>query len=152
MLSEPATVVDASADVLELQSGRRSACSGCSLKPGCGHHLFASPDETLRLNTGDFSCAGGVAGLAPGTELQLQVEAGQVLRLTLFFHVLPLAGLLLGTGAAVLLGLGEVGAMAAACIGLLAGLFHARNALRRQRKGLKLTLTPQAAAAEESCS
>lgn len=152
MLSEPATVVAASPGVLVLESGRRTACSGCSLKRGCGHHLLVSPDARLQLQTSDIASTRDLDELVPGCAVHLQVEAGQVLRLTLFFYVLPLAGLLLGTLLALLLGLAEAGTVAGALAGLLAGFCLARVALRRQGANFRVAVTNQATAAEESSS
>lgn len=152
MLSEPASVLAASPAGLVLQSGRHTACSACSLKPGCGHHLLAPPDDRLHLKAGEIAGSIDLQGLPPGCGVNLQVESAQVLRLALYFYVLPLVGLLLGALLALLPGVTEATGIAAALVGLLGGLFLARVALRRQGTHFKVVVTHQAQAAEESSS
>lgn len=143
MLSEPATVVDASPDGLVLQSGRSTSCSGCSLKAGCGHHLLSAPEERLYLSRSDITNADELGRLCPGSQVDLQVAASDILGLTACFYLLPLSGLLLGTLVAVWSGLGEPGTALAALTGLLAGFGGARAGLRRRQQRFSIGVAPQ---------
>lgn len=140
MLSETATVVDASPDRLVLRSARRSTCSGCSLKSGCGHHLLSPPAERLELAPASLSCSTGLQELSPGTEVQVQLEGTQLMRLSLLLYTLPLAGLLAASMAALWLELGEGGSALLASLGLVAGLGLARRALHRHQGSFRIAV------------
>lgn len=141
MLSETASVVSSDGHSLQLKTGRQGACSGCSLKGGCGQYLLARPDALLDLQhcalEGDLQ-QGGVQG---GDQVQISLAEGQLLLLAALFYVLPLAALLLATLLASLLGAGEGALMLTALVGLAAGVGVARRLLRSDE--VRRRLSPQ---------
>jgi sigma-E factor negative regulatory protein RseC len=141
MLSEPATVVDASPDRLVLQSARRSSCSACSLKSGCGHHLLSPPAEHLELAPSALSGSEALQHLVPGARVQVQLEGAQLVRLSLFLYTLPLAGLLAATLLALWLDLAEGGSALLAALGLVAGLALARRVLQRRQDAFRIAVS-----------
>lgn len=130
MLSESALVVALDDQGLCLQTRRQAACSGCSVRKGCGQYLLAQDRKVLQLDDAGLAQRLLAAGVQPGAEVIVSLGQHQLLQLVAVFHALPLAGLLLATLTTVLLGGGEGAAIAAGASGLLAGGLWSRRLLR----------------------
>jgi len=128
MLTEPARVLTVSGDMIQLETSRKAACGKCSIKSGCGQHLFGSGTEILQLSRQAIGTKG--AALLPGTRVTLCMHQGAVASLALLFYSLPLVLLLAFTLLAGIWTTNEGVLILSSFTGLSAGLLLLPAALR----------------------
>jgi len=111
-------------------------CPRCAAGRGCGAGLFTRRSRIALL---DVSC-GADSGLAIGQPVTLSVAGHPLFRIALTAYGLPLAGIVLASGAAWLAGVGESFAILAAAGGLGASAGLARCRLKSAERAGKLAL------------
>ena len=100
MLKEIGRVVAAESGALWVEVERKSACGSCAARGGCGHGLL----QQLRIGKSrhvrvlDARAVSG--GIEVGQEVEIGLPAGAVLAASVMLYLVPLAGLLLGSGLA----------------------------------------------------
>ncbi|NNL62436.1 MAG: SoxR reducing system RseC family protein [Woeseiaceae bacterium] len=102
-------------------------CARCAAGKGCGAGI-AGPDGGPRKI--EVRLAPGLE-LRAGDRVRVDVAPADILGASLIVYGLPLAGAVLGAGAAYLANAGDLGAALAALAGIGAGMLVARGRLRR---------------------
>ncbi len=112
------------------------SCPRCAAGRGCGAGLIARRSRVARV---DVPC-GAESGFEIGQPVTVSVAGRPLFRIALAAYGLPLAGIVLGSGAAWLAGVGESFAILAAAGGLAGGAGLARCRLRFAERAGKLAL------------
>lgn len=112
---------------VEVMSAPR--CARCASGRGCGAGLVG---EDGRLRRVDALIPPGCE-IAVGDEVCIELAPDSVLGAALIVYGLPLAGAIVGAGAAYLAGLGDAGAAVIALAGLASGALLGRARVRRDR-------------------
>ena len=133
MLTETATVIGLTNNSVQVNTQRKTTCSGCSMKSGCGQYLLGKEDSVLELSGSTVYSAANIPALSVGDQLQLGLEPSQLLVLTWWFYVLPLGSLLLATLLSALAGLSEPVVVFFAFAGLLLGFLAARLMMQTEK-------------------
>ncbi|WP_448679560.1 SoxR reducing system RseC family protein [Pseudomonas nicosulfuronedens] len=132
MIHERGRVIAVDAGAVQVETLRRSTCSGCSASAGCGHGLL----ERL----GVFQGGGRVRALSPdlassslkpGDEILLGVDENLLLKSALLFYLSPLIGLFVLALLAARLDLGEPLIIVAGLAGFLLAWLLVRRYSRR---------------------
>ena len=107
------------------------ACRRCASGKGCGAGLLTGTERVRRI---DVSAPPGMR-LAVGDAVTLSLSPGHLLRAASIAYGLPLLTLVAAVGVSRLAGSGtsETAAIAAAIIGLVAGIVTSRRILGRRR-------------------
>ncbi len=131
MAVQQVTVLDSGPGHVRVHSRNSGHCNQCSLKTGCGHRLLDGAysrdvNHSLRLPLAEDQLAGGVRA---GDILELSIDEGRLMSLSLLQYGIPLLCMLAATGLASSIsataGAGEgegrviISAMAALGFGLL---------------------------------
>lgn len=129
MAVQQVTVLDSGPGHVRVHSRNSGHCNQCSLKTGCGHRLLDGAysrdmNHSLRLPLAGDQLAGGVRA---GDILELSIDEGRLMSLSLLQYGIPLLCMLAATGLASSIsataGAGEgrviISAMAALGFGLL---------------------------------
>ena len=124
---ERLTTVDATL-LADVAVDAASACARCRAGRGCGAGVFSGVPRrrVLRLPVPPGE------RIEVGAEVTVRIPGESLLRATLLAYGLPLAGLLLGGVAGLVLDGGDVAAALAAAAGLLVGAFAARSQAERR--------------------
>lgn len=138
VLHETAKVTGLDGQTIRLETSRKAACSGCSLKSGCGQYLLARGNDCLVLR-GDALSESGPGTLKQGATIRLSLQPVQLLKLTALFYLLPLLLLIAATLLATLTGLGEGNTILLALLGLLSGFLASRLILKSRAVGRSLS-------------
>jgi len=133
VIHERGRVIAVESGAVQVETLRRSTCSGCSANAGCGQGLL----EQLGVGKGRGQvralCSQEMASqkLAPGDEVVLGVDEDLILKSALLFYLSPLIGLFALALLAAQIGLGEPLIIVAGLAGfLLAWLLVRRHARR----------------------
>jgi len=102
MAVQQVTVLDSGPVHVRVQSRNLRHCNQCSLKAGCGHRLLDGAssqdvDHSLWLPMADGQLAGGVRA---GDTLELIIDEGRLMSLSLLQYGLPLLCMLVATALA----------------------------------------------------
>ncbi|MFV3411046.1 SoxR reducing system RseC family protein [Pseudomonas nitroreducens] len=128
MIHERGRVVAIDAGAVQVETLRRSTCSGCSASAGGGHGLLGRPGAFRRLDPVRIPAGGRVSsGLKPGDVILLGMDEDLLLKSALLFHLAPLIGFFALALLAARLDLGEPLIIVAG----LAGFLLARLLVRR---------------------
>ncbi|MCG8909961.1 MULTISPECIES: SoxR reducing system RseC family protein [Pseudomonas] len=108
MIHERGRVVAIDAGAVQIETLRRSTCSGCSASAACGHGLLGRLGafrrlDPVRVPAGDLASS----GLKPGDVILLGMDEDLLLKSALLFHLAPLIGLFALALLAARLDLGE---------------------------------------------
>ncbi len=92
MIEQPARVIAADADWVEIEAQRQTGCSGCSAQTGCGVSLLdrVLGRRPLRLRLPNAINA------QPGDKVLLGIADDELLKAAVIAYLLPLLGLLVG--------------------------------------------------------
>lgn len=112
---------------VEVTSAQR--CARCASGKGCGAGLVGKDGRLRRV---DATIPAGCE-VTVGDEVRIELAPDSVLAAALVVYGLPLAGAVVGAGAAHLASFGDAGAALAASTGLAVGAFLGRAHLRRVR-------------------
>ena len=104
-------------------------CARCASGKGCGAGLLAGDEQPRSV---EALIAHGLA-VREGDSVTIQLAPKNLLRAALIVYGLPLAGALVASAAAYLLGAGEPAAVAMALVGAGLGLLIGRLRLRQAR-------------------
>ena len=122
MITERGRVVAADTDGVWLETVRRSTCSGCSARNGCGHGLFNSYGSGGRHYVRALPGAFAPESFQVNDEVEISVPERALLSGALWVYLMPLAALLAGMVLASHWYASDTAAAAGAGAGLLAGL------------------------------
>lgn len=129
MIEETARVIACDGELAQVQAERRSACSGCSARNGCGTSVL----DRLLGRKEVVMVARNPLHAQPGERVVVGVREKGLVQASLMLYALPLLGLILfailGQLAAdrLLLTAGELPSILAALLGLIGGLAFARH-------------------------
>jgi sigma-E factor negative regulatory protein RseC len=118
MLIEQARIVAKDSDALWVETLAHSACGDCSAKSGCGTGLlerYLRTTQYLRIQLDSRS----LNQYKLGDEIKLGMEESVVVRGSLLIYVIPLIGLLFGSGVGYQWG--EPGSIVGGIAGLVLG-------------------------------
>lgn len=122
MISAPVRVVSSADGVVQVLPTAQSGCGGCASSGSCGvsglGKYFAHGRKAIEVRCD--------ANVRAGDELQLQMSEGDLLKAGLLAYLLPTVLALAGAGIAASAGLGDVGAVLGAAVGMAAGLLLGR--------------------------
>ncbi|MBD9679806.1 SoxR reducing system RseC family protein [Pseudomonas sp. PDM18] len=128
MIQEWGRVIAVESGTVQIETLRRSACSGCSVNAGCGQGLL----ERLGIARGRGQArALSSLRLIPGDEVVLGVDEDLLLKSALLFYLLPLIGLFALALLAACLDLGEPLIIVAGLAGFLLSWLPVRRYARR---------------------
>ncbi|WP_253453964.1 SoxR reducing system RseC family protein [Pseudomonas nitroreducens] len=133
MIHERGRVVAVESGTVQVETLRRSTCSGCSVNAGCGQGLLERLGVTQGRSRVQALISPNLASsnLKPGDEILLGVDEHLLLRSALLFYLSPLIGLFALALLAARLDLGEPLIIVAGLAGfLLAWLLVRRHARR----------------------
>jgi sigma-E factor negative regulatory protein RseC len=121
-------VVAVESGAVQVETLRRSTCSGCSINSGCGQGFLGR----LGVDQGRGRVrALSALHLAPGDEVVLGLDEDLLLKSALLFYLVPLIGLLAPALLAARFGLGEPLIIAAGLVGFLLSWLLVRRSARR---------------------
>ena len=109
----------------EVEVSAAVACARCASGRGCGAGLLGASEKTRRVHA---LIAAGV-DVHEGDEVRIELSPLQLLRASWLVYGLPLVAAVIATGVAYLFGLDDFYAVAAAVVGMAAGLVVARRQL-----------------------
>ncbi len=133
LLEERGWVVQLLPEQVVVETTRRSTCSSCQLKSGCGQGLMNSVGEgkqqrmTLTLPEGML--------LQVGDAVTLGILPQALLQVSLLMYILPLMGLFAGVLLGAELSWGEGWILLAGMLGLLVGFLLTRRVSRQCQQG-----------------
>lgn len=143
-----ARVVAVDRDQVWLVAEQPAACGSCATRSACGG---GSPTKAAASWCAPRSLGPGQAPLALGDTVHIGVDRTALTRASLTAYSLPLVTMLMSASA--LQGAGDGVAIAAAVVGLLAGVAVARVLARRWRDALEPVVLGRASpAAGSSCT
>ncbi|MFS2126450.1 SoxR reducing system RseC family protein [Pseudomonas sp. Pseusp97] len=130
MIHERGRVIAVDSGAVQVETLRRSTCSGCSASTGCGHGLLA------RLGVSRGRCTlilppPASSSLKPGDEILLGMDEDFLLKSALLFYLSPLIGLFALALLAARLDLGEPLIIVAGLAGFLLAWLLVRRFARR---------------------
>ena len=109
----------------EVEVSAAVACARCASGRGCGAGLLGASEKNRRVHA---LIAAGV-DVHEGDEVRIELSPLQLLRASWLVYGLPLVAAVIATGVAYLFGLDDFYAVAAAVVGMAAGLVVARRQL-----------------------
>lgn len=130
------TGIEAGIARIECSPLGQQACAACATGRGCG---WQRPNQPRQI---EIDARQEGAGLAPGDELELQVEEGRLLRAAGRLYLPPLAGVMIGPALVRLLGAEHgpwplFGAAAGLALGIAVAWRWARTAVPLQWRPLE---------------
>jgi sigma-E factor negative regulatory protein RseC len=133
VIQERGRVIAVESGAVQVETLRRSTCSGCSANAGCGQGLLerlgvARGRGQVRALSPQDSTA---PGLAPGDAVVLGVDEALLLKSALLIYLFPLLGLFALALLAARLGLGEPIIIVAGLAGFLLAWLLVRRVSRR---------------------
>ncbi len=123
MIEEQGTVVSVSGDSVWVETLRKTSCSGCKLKSGCGQHL--AEKYQLKKNNAYIKAECGLA-VSEGDQVVVGIPEGALLRASALVYLLPLIFLMGTLWFSVFAQLSDVITMLVAGGGLLLGFLAVR--------------------------
>jgi len=133
VIHERGRVIAVQSGAVQVETLRRSTCSGCSVNAGCGQGLL----ERLGVAQGGGRVRAltlpnlGSSSLKPGDEILLGVDEDLLLKSALLFYLSPLIGLFVLALLAARLDLGEPLIIVAGLVGFLLSWLLVRRYTRR---------------------
>ncbi len=122
MIDAPVRVVSADNGRAQVEPTAQSGCGGCQSRSSCGvsglGKYFSSNRKAIEVQCD--------ASVRAGDELQLSMSEGDLLKAGLLAYLLPTVLALVGAGVAAAYGLGDVGAVLGAGIGIATGFLLGR--------------------------
>ena len=128
MEAPQATVESISAESVTVRVARQ-ACPRCAAGKGCGAGIFAGRGGDVSMTV---PLERGMT-VNVGDQVSLSLASGSLLRATFLAYGLPLTGLLLASGVAVMSGRADGESVLWGLAGMLAGFTLARRRLKRDR-------------------
>lgn len=128
MIQERGRVIAIESGAVQVETLRRSTCSGCSINAGCGQGILGR----LGVSEGRGQVrALSSLKLAPGDEVVLEVDEDLLLKSALLFYLAPLFGLFALALLVAQLDLGEPFIIVAGLAGFLLAWLLVRRFARR---------------------
>ncbi|HXU92692.1 MAG TPA: SoxR reducing system RseC family protein [Gallionella sp.] len=122
MIDAPVRVVSAGNGRVQVEPTAQSGCGGCQSRSSCGvsglGKYFSNNRKAIEVQCD--------ANVRAGDELQLSMSEGDLLKAGLLAYLLPTVLALVGAGVAAAYGLGDVGAVLGAGIGIATGFLLGR--------------------------
>jgi len=109
MIAETGTIIAKDADYLWVETVRASSCQSCSARSGCGQAVLGQlMDEGRQYKKNVLRVAlsdqGATTSADVGSQVQVLIEEGVVLKTALLVYATPLFGMFLASSIAVVLG------------------------------------------------
>lgn len=131
MLAEKARVVALEPGIIWVETQAQSGCGSCAENSECGTGLlqkYLQTSQYLRIEVSN----GDEARYQIGSELELGLDEGVMVRGSLLLYLLPLIGLLVGSGVGYNLG-GELSSIVAGILGMFGSAAAVRWHANRNR-------------------
>lgn len=129
MITERATVISCANGFAEVQTERRTSCSSCSAKSGCGTSLV----ESLFKRRASQLRVANPLDAQPGDQVTIGLEDGLVQRAALLLYAVPLMGLIGGAIFGDAVQHSELASILFGLLGLGAGLLVVRVVTQQTR-------------------
>ncbi len=133
MIKQQAKVVACDDTTVWLEAERKSTCSGCQMKQGCGtglleNHVGKRFSQISVQKTADVNI---------GQEVSIAIPEEALLQGALLMYILPLVLLFSFSALAKVLGFNELVEIIAGISGLLLGFYWVREKLKHQKDGFQ---------------
>lgn len=137
MIEEMGTVVSVDATHAWVESVQKSSCQNCALKSGCGQAVMGRwAQRSTRLPV--LLNGENTANIATGDQVRFGVAGSVVANGSLLVYLIPLLGLIMGTGAGQALESSEVISVLGGLVGFLAGGAIVRRHAYKTRHNTRL--------------
>lgn len=121
MLTETGRVIAIDEDGLWVETLKKTTCSGCAARHGCGQRLLASASQNMSLIKALFRQDESPGTWSVGDAVSIGMEETALLKAALFVYLGPLACLILFVVAGAALGLSDGLLASLAVAGILFG-------------------------------
>ena len=123
MVKEQGTVVLVGDNGVWVETLRKSACSGCKARKGCGQHLA---DKYAAKSSKGYVKAASDWSFSEGDRVIIGIPEGALLRSSIIVYLLPLAFLMVSVGMSAFFQLNDAFTAFSCIAGLLAGFITLR--------------------------
>ncbi|MRI34877.1 transcriptional regulator [Endozoicomonas sp. OPT23] len=123
MIEEQGRVVAVEEGTVWIETERKSTCSSCSAKNGCGQHLA---DKYRTKNTHSYIRATSALNLVEGSSVVVGIPEAALMKASVLAYLLPLLFMMAAIWGVNLSGMHELVAIPAALAGLTLGFVPAK--------------------------